>query len=83
MVGGDGVGHGRDLRVVDDLIEAWHARTPTTSIPDIADHSLANAAPWWAVVAAAAFVLTCRHQKIIGNRLTIGATAASVLVAGE
>jgi hypothetical protein len=32
-----------NLRVVEDLIAAGHADTPTSLVPDIADHSLANA----------------------------------------
>lgn len=69
-----------NLRVVDDLVAAGHAHTPTGLVPDIADHSLANAAPWFAVAASLAVVLTCRRGMIIGNRLAGGAAAASVLV---
>jgi hypothetical protein len=82
-----------NLRVVEDLIAAGHADTPTSLVPDIADHSLANAgtghvtgparqaaAPWFAVAASLAVVLTCRSGRIIGNRLAAGAAAASVLV---
>ena len=69
-----------NLRVVDDLVAAGHAKTPTSSVPDIADHSLANAAPWLAVAASLAVVLTCRRSRIIGNGLAYGAAATSVLV---
>lgn len=69
-----------NLRVVDDLVAAGYADTPTSLVPDVADHSLANAAPWFAVAASLAVVLTCRSGRIIGNRLAGGAAAASVLV---
>ncbi|HEY7626851.1 MAG TPA: hypothetical protein VH761_07280 [Ilumatobacteraceae bacterium] len=69
-----------NLRVVDDLIAAGYAHTPTSSIPDVADHSLANSSIWYAVVAALAVVAMFRWRRQIGNRATIGAVVATVIV---
>jgi hypothetical protein len=68
-----------NLRVVDDLVAAGHSRTPTSSVPDVADHSLANSAIWYGVAAALLLVAAFRWRGHIGNRATIGAVVATVL----
>ena len=68
-----------NLRVIDDLVAAGHSRTPTSSVPDVADHALANSSIWYAVVAALVLVASFRWRRHIGNRATIGAAIVSVL----
>jgi hypothetical protein len=68
-----------NLRVVEDLIAAGHAFTPTSSVPDVADHSLANAAIWWGVAAGILVVLAMRQQRQISNGVTAAAAILSVL----
>lgn len=41
-----------NVRVVDDLVAAGYGRTPTGSVPDVADHALANSSAWYAELAA-------------------------------
>jgi hypothetical protein len=69
-----------NLRVVDDLVAAGHAYTPTSSVPDIADHALANSSGWYAWVAALLVLGVWRLRSLIGNRLTIGAVVISIVV---
>ncbi len=69
-----------NLRVVDDLIATGNSRTPTSAIPDVADHGLANSAPWYALAAALLLIAALRRRGHIGNRATIGAVALSVVV---
>ena len=69
-----------NLRVIDDLVAAGYSHTPTSSVPDVADHSLANSSIWYAVVAALLLVAAFRWSRQIGNRATIGATVATILV---
>ena len=69
-----------NLRVVDDLVAAGYSRTPTGSVPDVADHSLANSSVWYAEVAALLLVAAWRHRRHIGNRATIGAVVATVII---
>jgi hypothetical protein len=67
-----------NLRVVDDLVAAGHSRTPTSAVPDVADHSLANSSVWYAVAAALVVVAAFRWRRHIGNRATIGAVVTTV-----
>jgi hypothetical protein len=67
-----------NLRVVDDLVAAGYSRTPTGSVPDVADHSLANSSVWYAEVAA--LLLVAAWRRHIGNRATIGAVVATVII---
>ncbi len=67
-----------NVRVIDDLVAAGHSRTPTGSVPDVADHSLANSSIWYAVVAAVALPLLFRWRRHIGNGAMIGAVAAMI-----
>jgi hypothetical protein len=69
-----------NLRVVDDLIATGNSHTPTASIPDVADHTLANAAPWYAVVAALVLIGTLRVRRHLGNRATIAAVVLTLIV---
>ena len=69
-----------NLRVVDDLVAAGYSHTPTGSVPDIADHSLANSSVWYAAVAALVLVAAWRRRRHIGNRATIGAVVATVII---
>lgn len=68
-----------NLRVVDDLVRAGYSTTPTSSVPDVADHGLANASVWWALAAAVAFVAVFHLRGFIGTGATIGALAAMVV----
>ncbi len=69
-----------NLRVVDDLVAAGYSSTPTGSVPDVADHSLANSSVWYAAAAALLLVATGRRHRHIGNRATIGAVVATVII---
>jgi len=67
-----------NLRVVDDLVRAGHGFTPTSTVPDVADHSLANSSIWWAVAAASVLVAAFRRRHHIGNAATVGAGVAMI-----
>ena len=69
-----------NLRVVDDLVDAGYSNTPTGSVPEVADHSLANSSVWYAVAAALLLVAAWRRRRHIGNRATIGAVVATVII---
>lgn len=69
-----------NLRVVDDLIAAGHATTPTGSVPDVADHSLANASTWAAQGTALVLIAAWRRRRHIGNRATALAVVATLIV---
>jgi hypothetical protein len=69
-----------NLRVVDDLVVAGYSSTPTGSVPDVADHSLANSSVWYAAAAALLFIAAWRRRQHIGNRATIGAVVATVII---
>ena len=69
-----------NLRVVDDLVAAGYTHTPTGLVPDIADHSLANSSVWYAEVAALLLIAAWRRRRNIGNRATIGAVVATVII---
>jgi hypothetical protein len=69
-----------NLRVVDDLLAAGYSHTATGSVPDVADHSLANSSVWYAAVAALVLVATWRRRRHIGNRSAIGAVVATVVI---
>ncbi|MFN0089450.1 MAG: hypothetical protein ACKVWR_04140 [Acidimicrobiales bacterium] len=67
-----------NLRVINDLVEAGQAQTPTSAVPDIADHSLANSSVWYAVAAALILVGSLRWRRHIGNAAACGAAAAMI-----
>jgi hypothetical protein len=68
-----------NLRVIDDLVAAAYSHTPTGSVPDVADHALANSSVWYAVAAALVLVASFRRRRYIGNRATIGAAVTTVI----
>jgi hypothetical protein len=68
-----------NLRVIDDLVVAGYSRTPTGSVPDVADHALANSSIWYAVAAALVLVASFRWRRHIGNRAAIGAGIVTIL----
>jgi hypothetical protein len=68
-----------NIRVIDDLVAAGYSHTPTSAIPDVADHGLANSSVWYAVAAALILVASFRWRRLIGNRATIGAAVTSVI----
>ena len=67
-----------NLRVVNDLIDAGYSHTPTSAVPDVADHALANASVWYAVVAALMLVASFRWRRHIGNVATGAAVVAMI-----
>lgn len=67
-----------NLRVIDDLVAAGHSHTPTGSVPDVADHSLANSSLWYAAAVALLLPIAFRLRGHIGNRATIGAVVAMI-----
>lgn len=69
-----------NLRVVDDLIAAGYAQTPTSAVPDVTDHALANSSIWYGVAAALLLVTSLRRRQHLGNRATMGAVLATIVV---
>jgi hypothetical protein len=69
-----------NLRVVDDLVAAGYSHTPTGSVPDVADHSLANSSVWYAQAAALLLIGAWRRRSHIGNRAAIGAVIATIVI---
>jgi hypothetical protein len=68
-----------NVRVIDDLVAAGYSHTPTDSVPDVADHALANSSIWYAVGAALVLVASYRRRRHIGNRAAISAAVVTVL----
>ncbi len=68
-----------NLRVIDDLVAAGYSHTPTDSVPDVADHALANSSVWYAVVAALILVAAFRWRRHLSNRVAIGAAVITVI----
>jgi hypothetical protein len=68
-----------NLRVIDDLVAAGYSNTPTDSVPDVADHALANSSIWYAVVSALVLIAAFRWRRHIGSRAAIGAALVTVL----
>ena len=68
-----------NVRVVDDLIAVGASHTPTDDIPDVADHGLANGAPWWGVFAALIVVAVMWRRGHISPRVAVGAAVLSVI----
>ncbi|MEP7114043.1 MAG: hypothetical protein ABI862_12310 [Ilumatobacteraceae bacterium] len=69
-----------NLRVVDDLIAAGYSHTPTSSVPDVADHGLANSSVWYAEVAALVLIAAWRRRGHIGTRASLAAVVTTVIV---
>ena len=68
-----------NVRVVNDLVDAGLSHAPTENLPDVADHGLANLAPWLAVVAAVAMAGVLGRRGHISRNVAIGAALLSVL----
>jgi len=68
-----------NVRVVDDLVDAGLRHAPTEGLPDVADHGLANLAPWLAVVAAIALAGVLWRRGHVSPRVAVGAGLLSVV----
>src|SRR4051794_39728194 len=68
-----------NIRVVDALVDAGLGRAPTEGLPDVADHGLANLAPWLAVVAAVAIAGVFWRRGHVSRRVAIGSALLSVV----
>jgi hypothetical protein len=68
-----------NVRVVDALVDAGLGRAPTEGLPDVADHGLANLAPWLAVVAAVAMAGVFWRRGHVSRRVAIGSGLLSVV----
>ena len=68
-----------NLRVVDDLVDAGLGHAPTENLPDVADHGLANLAPWLAVVAAVAMAGALWRRGHVSLRVAVGASLLSMV----
>ncbi len=69
-----------NLRVIDDLVAAGYARTPTSVVPDVADHSLANSSVWLAEIAALVLVFAWHRRHHAGGGVTAAAFVFTVVV---
>lgn len=69
-----------NVRVVDDLVAAGLGHAPTEGLPDVADHGLANAAPWWAEVAVVAMAAVFWARGHVSRRVAIAAVVVTVLL---
>ena len=68
-----------NVRVVDDLVDAGLGRAPTEGLPDVADHGLANLAPWLAAVAAVAMTGVFWRRGHVSRRVAIGSALLSMV----
>jgi len=68
-----------NVRVVNDLVDAGLSHAPTENLPDVADHGLANLAPWLAVVAAVAMAGVLWRRGHVSGSIAIGAALLSVV----
>lgn len=68
-----------NVRVVDDLIEAGLAHAPTEGLPDVADHGLADLAPWLGVAAAVLMAITLWRRGLVSSPVAIGSMVLSVV----
>src|SRR4051794_7022814 len=68
-----------NVRVVNDLVDAGLGHAPTEDLPDVADHGLANLAPWLAVVAAVAMAGVLWRRGHVSRNVAIGAALLSVV----
>lgn len=71
-------GRCRSRSIAEPRVAAGYSHTPTGSVPDVADHPLANSSVWYAVVAALLFPMSFRWRGHLGNRAAIGAVVAMV-----
>src|SRR3954462_1985588 len=68
-----------NVRVVDALVAAGLGHAPTEGLPDVADHGLADLAPWLAVVAAVALAGVLWRRGHVSPRVAVGAGLLSVV----
>ena len=72
-----------NVRVVDALIDAGMAHTPTSQLVDndavAAAHGLADAAPWWGVAAALAVVAALWRGGHVSPRVAVAAGVVSLV----
>jgi len=68
-----------NVRVVDALVDAGLGRAPTEGLPNVADHGLANLAPWLAVVAAVAMAGVFWRRGHVSRRVAIGSALLSMV----
>jgi hypothetical protein len=68
-----------NVRVVNDLVDAGLGHASTEGLPDVADHSLANLAPWIAVVAAIAMAGVLWRRGHVSRKVAVGAVLLSVV----
>src|SRR4051812_41068309 len=68
-----------NVRVVDDLVDAGLGRAPTQGLPDVADHGLADLAPWLGVVAAVTMAGVFWRRGHISRRVAIGSALLSIV----
>jgi hypothetical protein len=68
-----------NVRVIDDLLAAGVGKVSTADVPDVADHDLANLAPWIAVVAASLLTAALWRRGHVSNRVAGAAAVLNVL----
>ena len=68
-----------NVRVVDALVDAGLGRAPTEGLPDVADHGLANLAPWLAVIAAVAMAGVFWRRSHVSRKVAIGSGLLSLM----
>jgi hypothetical protein len=68
-----------NVRVVDALVDAGLGTAPTENLPDVADHGLANVAPWLGVLAAVAMAGVLWRRGHVSRRVAIVAGLLSVV----
>jgi hypothetical protein len=68
-----------NIRVIDDLVAAGFGKVATGDVPDVADHGLANLAPWLAVIAAVALTALLWRRRHVSNRVALIAAVLNVL----
>lgn len=67
-----------NVRVIEDLVAAGAGRVSTADVPDVADHDLANLAPWIAVVAALVLTAALWRRGHVSNRVAGAAVVLNV-----
>lgn len=68
-----------NVRVVEALVDAGLGSAPTPGLPDVADHGLANLAPWLAVIAAVAMAGVFWRRSHVRRKVAIGSGLLSVV----
>jgi hypothetical protein len=68
-----------NVHVVEALVDAGLGHAPTEGLPDVADHGLANLAPWLAVVAAVAMAGLFWRRRHVSRNVAIVSGLLSVV----